>query len=238
MGLLLWLKIDLTNAFNMVDRQVMLDQCRLHFPDIYNMVECLYGGVSQLRAFDEWIDSQAGTHQGCPLGSFLFCLVLHCIILRIKQECPDLDLHVWYIDDGSLVGRKEDVLRAWDIIKNEGPELGLHLNPTKCQLVWCNGTTPEEDPFPEEIERYQGKNLDMLGSAIGDAKHTNEWVRKKVVKRAEPLLGNLRNLEDPQAQFLILYHCINYCRMVFFIGPLTDLLNEASREFDDKVLRA
>ena len=76
----------------------------------------------------------------------------------------------------------------------------------------------------------------MLGSAIGDVDHTNNWVRRKVLRRVEPLLANLCLLEDPQAQFLILYYCINYCHMVFFIQTSPpNLLNDATKEYDELI---
>ena len=75
-------KVDLTNAFNQIHRDVFLRECESVLPDIYRLVRFLYGDVSHLRAFGEWVDSEEGTHQGCPLGSLLFC---PCMFL-----CPAL----------------------------------------------------------------------------------------------------------------------------------------------------
>ena len=185
------------------------------------------------------MSSEAGTQQGCPLGALLFCLVLDVLVGKIAVACPGLDLNNWYMDNGSIIGDKADVLRAYEIISTYGPPLGLHLNPTKCELVWCTGRAPLDDPFPHNIARYRGTNLDMLGAAIGDEMHCCDWVGKKVTKKAVPVLDNLSLLEDPQTEFILLNYCINFCRMVFFIRTTpSHLIQAATLQYDTLVLRA
>ena len=70
----------------------------------------------------------AGVQHGDPLGPFLFCLVLQILGNEIKKEIPTLSLNSWYMDDGSLFGSVPDVLKAWDIIKESGAELGFFVN--------------------------------------------------------------------------------------------------------------
>ena len=36
-------KIDLTNAFNMVSRQALLEECATHFPELFPWVSWCYG---------------------------------------------------------------------------------------------------------------------------------------------------------------------------------------------------
>jgi hypothetical protein len=47
---------------------------------------------------------------------------------------------------------------------------------------------------------------------------------------------SIPSVEDRQAQFLILNHCISFCRMVFFmrVSP-PDQIEVASRNFDESV---
>ena len=85
----------------------------------------------------------AGVQQGDPLGPLLFSLVLHPLALRIEREFPNLDLSVWYLDDGTIIGNVEDVFRVFELIRVEGPSLGLNLNVKKNEIWW-----PSRRPTP------------------------------------------------------------------------------------------
>ena len=79
--------------------------------------------------------------QGGPLDPFLFCLVLQVLINALVKATPNLSLHNWYMDDdGSILRKIDDVLKAWTIIKERGPELGLFVNIPKCELISASGS--------------------------------------------------------------------------------------------------
>ena len=44
----------------------------------------------------------------------------------------------WYMDDGGIIGDVELLTKVRDLIKSRGPELGLHLNPSKCEWSWLD----------------------------------------------------------------------------------------------------
>ena len=76
------------------------------------------------------ISSESGVQQDDPLGPLLFALVLHKLVasLEADDECLDLLLQAWYLDDGALAGSRPAVLRAVHLIEELGPALGLHVN--------------------------------------------------------------------------------------------------------------
>ncbi len=60
-------------------------------------------------------------------------------------------------DDGCLAGDFETLGNAMDIIKTEGPQLGLHPNIAKCQ-VYGFGALPPENMFQGlEMGQHPGK---------------------------------------------------------------------------------
>ena len=170
------MKIDFVNAFNSVKRIVLLNECFEKFPHIYKWVHFCYSQHSHLFFGDYIISSQAGVQQGDPLGPLLFCLVLHVLVSKLLNESPGLALNNWYMDDGSLFGKIEDVLKAWKLIKELGPELGLFSNLEKCELISTSGNSNVFVDFEPQITKISNGNMTILGSAIGCKQHCEDWV--------------------------------------------------------------
>ena len=64
-----------------------------------------YGHQAVLMFGNTVILSQTGFHQGDPLASLLFSLVLHSVVRIINQRLPNLRVNGWYLDDGGVLGR-------------------------------------------------------------------------------------------------------------------------------------
>ena len=133
---LLVLRVDLINAFNTADRWTTFREMERLFPECMNWIRTCYGGQVELVFGDTIIMSSVGFHQGDPLASLLFSVNLQPVIEMIRHEVPTLKLNAWYLDDGVLVGRKEELQLVIDILLREGPARGLHLSMTKSD-VWC-----------------------------------------------------------------------------------------------------
>ncbi|GKD43639.1 putative reverse transcriptase domain-containing protein [Tanacetum coccineum] len=129
------LTVDFSNAFNLVDRSALLHKVRVKCSSISLWVDFLYGQASRLYIEDTHIWSATGVQQGDPLGPFLFALILHPLLHKIKDSCKLL-LHAWYLDDGKILGDSEEVARVLDIIMVSGPGLGLELNIKKTEIFW------------------------------------------------------------------------------------------------------
>lgn len=81
--------------------------------------------------YDNFIlSSSQGVHQGDPLGPLLFTLTLHPLVQKIDSQCI-LDLHAWYLDDGTIIGDTLEMSKALSIIQAYGMCRGLHLNIIK-----------------------------------------------------------------------------------------------------------
>ena len=128
------LKVDFKNAFNLVSRQAFIRIIRDKFPHLAHWVEFCYAGQPFLWWDKHVLRSAAGVQQGDPLGPILFSLVLQEVVREIEKQLPDLDLNVWYLDDGTIIGKSAEVAQALQIIEVEGRKLGLELRKDKCEL--------------------------------------------------------------------------------------------------------
>ncbi|GJR17908.1 putative reverse transcriptase domain-containing protein [Tanacetum coccineum] len=128
------LLVDFKNAFNLVDREVMLREVRLYCPAISRWVEFYYSNPARLYYGEHILRSCQGVQQGDPLGPLLFSLVLHPLICKIRDSFS-LSLHAWYLDDGTIVGDTMVVGMVLELIMEDGSGFGLHLNVDKTELM-------------------------------------------------------------------------------------------------------
>nr|GEV42418.1 peroxidase 72 [Tanacetum cinerariifolium] len=110
--------------------------------------------IDFLNAFNLVDRSTLFHKQGDPFRPFRFALILHPLLYKIKDSCKLL-LYAWYLDDGTIIGDSEEVVRVLEIIKVSGPGLGLELNFKKTEIfcLSCNGMKLRKGLFPVDTRR-------------------------------------------------------------------------------------
>ena len=68
-------------------------------------------------------------------------MVLRSIAVRICESEPDLKLNVWYLDDGTLVGKAAYSARVLVFLERDArvQECGLRLDLPKSEMWWPMG---------------------------------------------------------------------------------------------------
>ena len=225
------LKVDFSNAFNMVDRTEMLAQVFEKLPGLYRWVEYCYSHPAHLFFGSIVLQSMAGVQQGDPLGPLLFSLVLHPLALRIQAEFPHLNLCVFYLDDGLIIGDTADVYQVFKLIQQHGPALGLHLNVKKNEIWWpCRSGG---DPFPEDVDRVDNAGVKLLGAPIGSRDFTTDFVKKKLTALND-VSKALREVDNAQVEFGLFRGCLSYNKINHLLRTCPPgLLEDALEKFDD-----
>ena len=151
--------------------------------------------------------------------------MLHPIILKIKEQVPSLDLNVWYLDDGTLVGTVPELQQAVDIIVREGPARGLVLSTTHTTrapalpktTVWSKmDVTGDDEPLGRGVPRVRGLGITLLGAPLGHHGYEEEVILEKVNKVQE-ITSLLPDLKDPHAEFCLLRSCLSLPKMMFIL---------------------
>ena len=135
-----FLTVDFANAFNSVDRAALLREVRLHLPGLAPYAEWCYGQHSRLLFQGHPLSSEAGVQQGAPLGPLLFSLALQPALraARIVPESQQPDLGFAFLDDVCLAGSIPQVSAALARLAAAARQVGLALNPSKCELTLCS----------------------------------------------------------------------------------------------------
>ena len=162
-------KIDFRNAFNSIRRDQLLTKVKEHTPSLYKMISQSYSTQSYLYFGDkDLLYSKEGVQQGDPLGPFLFSLTINQLIKSCQSK-----LNVWYLDNGTLAGETETVLANYRMTLEAGRELGLNVNPSKCELclldpqsLECLNTLESFCNLTNGVCLIPKEDLTLFGAAI------------------------------------------------------------------------
>jgi hypothetical protein len=158
-------------------------------------------------------------------------LAIHPLLVKIREECPNLISNSWYLDDGVVAGSKEDVLRALRIIESEGPGRGMFLNAGKSEVWNPAGVVPDE---LKHFKALQPEGFELLGSPVGSASFCQKYFDKKMVKFRE-VWANIQKLDHLQTQALLLRYCASFCKVVhLFRSVPPHMLSQQFALFDDE----
>ena len=157
------ISLDITNAFNSVNREAMLNKVKNSIPELAPLVGLLYLHDSRLTlSSGEVIYSKQGVRQGCPLSPMLFSLVIDDVLQAENEIAKEYGAQVVaYLDDHTFIQTKEakdkktelqlDVISAR--IQPLLDKLDLKLNQKKCYIYRPNYNEAEAEGEGDEKDR-------------------------------------------------------------------------------------
>ena len=181
-------KLDFSNAFNCLRRDVMLDTVHSVIPEIYTFCHMAYAVPSDLKFGDRHLWSEEGVQQGDPLGPLAFCLTIQPILRSLHSE-----LVIGYMDDITLGGPAATVAKDINTIVVDGESKGLHLNIPKCELITKHDLPEPVLPPLNQFERISPENATLLGSPLTTGVSMDVTFNKKLseLKRASDRLQRI-----------------------------------------------
>jgi hypothetical protein len=215
--------IDLTNAFNLMDREAMAMAVAKHAPQLWQAARWAYGEASLLYCQGPEgtveLASRQGSKQGDPLGGVLFSIALRPVLEELLTTMGPTALPLFYFDDGGIArtdaagyDKVIDVFR-----RNE--RRGFCINVDKSRL----------HELSPQLE------LETLGSYVGP--RPEEFLRRRIQEE----IAHLGKLVDLPAQdaLLLLRTCLQQ-RLRHLLRTLPDVpaVREVWQTWDRNLRRA
>lgn len=207
------LKIDAKNAFNSIERDIMLSAVLNTVPSIYNYIWQCYSSPSTLFFGDYKIQSKIGCQQGDPCGSMLFSLTIHPIITSLLS-----DLNLWYLDDGTLAGPPETVLKDLASLISRFKNIGLEINPSKCELFFLNNIDGEIVASFNELTpgiKILDNHLELLGAPLTST--STKTILQRKYDEMKLLFSRLKDLNSSHMAFFLLKNCLYIPKLTYLL---------------------
>ena len=236
---MIFAKTDFENAFNCVNRQAFLEQCRHHFPGLSQWAEWCYSEPSQLYFGPSVISSERGVQQGDPLGPLFFALALQPLLVHLHNRRSEngLQLSYSYLDNLILAGEQHAVAEAFECVRNSAVDIGLSFNTSKCEIIPAAGheSSFNKDLFPEDVIIRSDGNFELLGGPIGCDDYCDNHTQDRVNK-AKELLSALGELPNAQVALTLLRHCASFGKLVYSLRVVPHGKHRrALRSYDEAV---
>jgi len=243
------LKVDFKNAFNAISRARVWATLRAHAKaaPILKAFHWQYSGTSPLlvyergQLFDE-LESSNGVRQGCPFAGFAFSLTVQPLYEASLHDSPDCQ-GFSIQDDFTIVGPAEQVLRAFDYLKEHAhTDMGLELVAAKCQVYIP--PTVAADRLPaihaacEEKSLRYASEMESLGVMFGPAAAVTAHC-EAAVDASEHFFACISHPAMPaQTAAILLRYCAIPKLGYLARTTLPEHLLEPARRFDGMAMRA
>ena len=143
-------------------------------PTVRNLFGFNFPACSQLSLFiadysRQWKTSlhQCCVHSVCPYLDTISDFTFLYINFPISVVLPTLAAHSWFFDDANAVGTLAELSQVVDIVRREGPALGILLNNDKSSIWSPLVLGPgEKDPLKRGIKRVEDSGIKLLGAPI------------------------------------------------------------------------
>jgi hypothetical protein len=191
------IKIDFSNAFNALRRDVILETVAQDFPSAYPFILACYGQGSHLFFGDDTLTSAEGVQQGDPLGPFLFSLATLPILAGVRTQ-----LKFAFLDDLTVGGEIHSLVGVVEYIRQEAAAVGLVMNDSKSEVICAAPAS-----IPPELagfKRVSPEDAVLLGVPLSDESALTHALGKRIEWLKE-MSSRLPSLHSQDA-LLILRH--------------------------------
>ena len=224
------LLIDAENAFNSINRKVMLHNISILCPKISTYINnCYYTSARLFIIGGQEIFSKEGTTQGDPTAMGAYALgvtpLIH-FLYNFIQINEQWNKEVAFADDLTVAGRVNEIKLFWDKLKKVGPKYGYYPKPSKSHLiVKSNHIERATEVFIDTEVQITTEGQKHLGAVIGSNEFKKTYVEDLVWNWNEQLklLCKIAEIE-PQAAYAAFIGGFQG-KLTYFLRTIPDIKN-------------
>jgi len=170
------LKIDFSNAFSTLRSDEMLKFIHRELPALYPFIQSCYFHKSFLQFGQFTMVSDEGHYARRPTQPSVFCGTALSLINWTKSA-----FNCWYMDDGTISGAVEQLMKDFRVIVKEGEKFGLVVNTRKCKVI-----TDDDDVIEKfrlvapEITHVRTSAVMLLGAPAGSKQSIDAVLENKL----------------------------------------------------------
>ena len=201
------LLIDAENAFNLINRKVMLHNISILCPIIATFVNNCYAVPARLFVIGgKEILSNEGTTQGDPTSMAAYAIGV-TPLLRLLYDQTRTQNHtlkeVAFADDFTVAGKISEIKGFWNAIMSSGPKYGYFPKAEKSYLIVKDThLASANEQFSNTEIRVTSTGQRHLGAVIGSQTFKEDYVNRKIddLVNQLKLLSKIAEIE-PQAAY-------------------------------------
>ena len=214
--------VDATNAFNLLNRQVLLHNVKITCPSLATFTQNTYSKSSRIFVSGgKEVSSDEGITQGDAMAMGLYSIgitpLLEEAAAKKQFHTETLDLkhqnkQVAFADDINASGNLEGTREYWDKIASCGPKYGYFPKASKSWLI----VKPQYEEKARELfsdteVQITTSGQKHLGAALGSEEFKNQFVVDRVNDWVEELT-NLANMAktDPHSALCAFTHGLRH----------------------------
>ena len=220
-----FIQIDASNAFNSINRNVLLHNIKIICPQIATYVTNCYNKPARLFITGgKEIQSTEGTTQGDPIAMGMYALGLMPLLTSITTPETNNLVQIAFADDLTGVGTLNELEHWWENILKYGPYLGYNVNESKSWLITKpNHLQQAKEIFASSTMEITSDGHKHLGAVVGTTENKENYVTDKVITWIEEV-NKLSEIActQPHAAYSAFIHGLRH-RFTYTMRTIPDI---------------
>ena len=204
-----FIQIDASNAFNSINRQILLHNVKILCPEIATYISNCY--IKPARLFITGggeLSSKEGTTQGDPIAMGMYALGLMSLLTSVITSETNKLYKSHSLTTLREVGTIDELQKWWENVLYYGPYLGYHVNELKSWLI------TKEDHLEQARQKFKNSAIKItteghrhLGAVVGNQENKESYVAEKVASWVKEIdmLSNISRTQ-PRAAYSAFIH--------------------------------